>query len=467
MTTTRPANLTTGPIPNTLARLTLPMAAGFAAGITFNLVDTIYVGRLGTEALAAISFTFPVVMLIVSLSVGLGLGMGSTISRAVGRGSSDRVRRLTTDGLVLAMAVAIIFVTAGMLTIRPLFTLLGATPDILELINQYMIIWYPGMLFVIIPMVGNHAIRATGDTFYPGMIMVTGSVVNLVLDPILIFGLLGFPRMELAGAALATVIARAITLAMSLYILARRERMIDFSFPRIAEVLRSWKDILYVGVPAAATNLLFPLSMGVVTYLASRFGPEAVGAVGAGLRIESFAFIVIIALTSALVPFTGQNWGAEKFDRVYDGMHHSNRFTSWWGMGCWILFVVLARPIATLFSTDPIVIAYIVIYLYIMPAGLSLQGVFHIISATLNAINRPIDAAGLNVIRVFLFYIPLTFLGAMLLGFPGLIGGIAVTNIITGFMGLSWTTRTCRRSEKRSLRVSEIWPCPEEESPSP
>ena len=464
---TRSANLTTGPIPKTLARLTLPMAAGFAANITFNLVDTIYVGRLGTEALAAISFTFPVVMLTVSLAVGLGLGAGSTISRAIGRGNTERVRRLATDGLFLSMAVATLFVIAGMLTIRPLFTLLGATPDILELINQYMIIWYPGVLFVVIPMVGNHAIRATGDTFYPGMIMVTGSVVNLVLDPLLIFGLLGFPRMELAGAALATVIARSVTLVMSLYILARRERMIDLSFPRLAEVIRSWKDILYVGLPAAATNLLFPLSMGVVTYLAPRFGPEAVGAVGAGLRVESFAFIVIIALSSALVPFTGQNWGAERFDRVYDGLGHSNRFTAWWGMGCWVVFVALARPIATLFSNDPIVIAYIVIYLYIMPAGLSLQGVFHIIGSTLNAVNRPIDAAGLNIIRVFLFYIPLTFLGTVLLGYPGLIGAIALTNNITGLMGLFWTMRTCRRSENRSLRVSAIWPCPEEDEATP
>jgi len=459
----RSANLTTGPISKTLTRLTLPMVAGFAAGITFNLVDTIYVGRLGTESLAAISFTFPVVMLIVSLSVGLGLGAGSTISRAIGRGNTHRVRRLATDGLTLAMSLTIVFVTIGMLTIRPLFTLLGATPDILELIHQYMIIWYPGMLFVIIPMMGNHAIRATGDTLYPGMIMVVGSMTNLILDPLLIFGLLGFPRMELAGAALATVIARSVTLVMSLYILTRREHMIDFSFPRIREMIRSWKDILYIGIPAAATNLLFPLSMGVVTYLASRFGPEAVGAVGAGLRIESFAFIVIIALSTAMVPFTGQNWGAGRFDRVYDGLMHSHRFTVWWGMGCWILFVVFARPIASLFSRDPIVIAYIVIYLFIMPAGLSLQGVFQVIGATLNAINRPIDSAVLNVIRMFVFYIPLTLLGTFLFGFPGIIGGIALTNIITGFMGLFWTARTCKESEGRSPRVSEIWPCPEEE----
>jgi len=467
MTTTRSVNLTTGSIPKTLTRLTLPMVAGFASGITFNLVDTIFVGRLGTEVLAAISFTFPVVMLIVSLAVGLGLGAGSTISRAIGRGDTDRVRRLATDGLALSMGVAIVFVTIGMLTIRPLFTLLGATPDILELVNQYMIIWYPGVLFVIIPMMGNHAIRATGDTLYPGMIMVVGAATNLILDPLLIFGLLGFPRMELAGAALATVIARSVTLVMSLYILAHRERMIDFSFPRLREVIRSWKDILYVGLPAAATNLLFPLSMGVVTYLASRFGPEAVGAVGAGLRVESFAFIVIIALSTAMVPFTGQNWGAGRFDRVYDGLRHSNRFTVWWGMGCWIMFVVFAKPIAALFSADPIVIAYIVIYLYIMPAGLSLQGVFQVIGATLNAVNRPIDAAGLGVIRVFLFYIPLTFLGTALLGYPGLIGGIALTNSITGLMGLYWTERTCKRAEDGSRRVAGIWPCPEEDGSTP
>ncbi|MEE8441062.1 MAG: MATE family efflux transporter, partial [Spirochaetia bacterium] len=157
------AQLTDGNVPRMLIRLTIPMVFGMLSMVLYNLVDTLFVGRLGKDQLAALSFTFPVVLVISSLALGVGMGASAAISRAIGAGDGDRVRRLTTDSLVLAVLIVGTFATAGILTIDPLFRLLGADERILPYISKYMTIWYPGMVFVVVPMVGNNAIRATGD----------------------------------------------------------------------------------------------------------------------------------------------------------------------------------------------------------------------------------------------------------------------------------------------------------------
>ncbi len=157
-------SLIEGPVGRRLLFLTVPMVGGIFAITTFNLVDTFFVARLGTDELAAMGFIFPVVMFVQSIALGLGIGTASVVSRAIGEGDHRKVRRLTTDSLILAVLLVVLFVTVGLLTINPLFTLMGATPEILPLIRQYMTIWYVGMIFVTVPMVGNNAIRATGDT---------------------------------------------------------------------------------------------------------------------------------------------------------------------------------------------------------------------------------------------------------------------------------------------------------------
>jgi putative MATE family efflux protein len=440
-------DLTSGPIGRTLIRLTIPMVAGFAASMSFNLVDALFVAQLGTIPLAAMSFTFPVAMLIISVSVGISMGTAAVISRAYGKRDSGGVKRLTTASLLLGLLISVVFIGVGIPTIGPIFRALGATPDIIPLISQYMVIWYTGVPFIVIPMLGSSSIRATGDTKMPGLFMVTGALINVILDPIMIYGLFGFPRMELAGAALATVIGQGITLILVLAVLSRRLHLIDFSGISFAGIRRSWGEILRIGIPSAGTNLLFPFSMAFVTWLASRFGPEGVAAVGAGLRIESFAFVVIIGLSSALVPFVGQNWGALAFARVHEAQNKSNLFTFWWGLFCWVVFVVFSHPIGRLFSDDERVIRYIAYYLWIMPAGLSAQGIFQLISGTFNAMGRPLVSAGLNISRVVLFYGPLAWLGTVLFGFPGLIGGIAATNIVTGFIAILLFRHICVHDE--------------------
>ncbi len=219
----------------------------------------------------------------------------------------------------------------GMVTIDPLFTLLGAGPEIIPLIRDYMLIWYAGIAFLVVPMVANASIRAGGDTRFPAMIMVAAMLTNLALDPILIFGWFGIPRMELKGAAWATVIARAGTMVASLAILHYRDHMLDFRPPSLVQLWRSWKAVLGIAVPTAATNFMQPLAMAIATRLIAQFGAPAVAAWGAGERITAFALIPVAAVCSALVPLVGQNWGARS---TPGSIRHDDRGTR--SPGAWV-----------------------------------------------------------------------------------------------------------------------------------
>jgi putative MATE family efflux protein len=426
------AVLTEGPVGRTLVRLTVPMVAGIVGMVAFNLTDTFFVGRLGTTELAALSFTFPVVLVLQRFTLGLGIGASSLISRAVGRGDPHEVRRLTTDSLSLSLLIVVIFVSVGFPVMGPLFRVLGAEGEILALVRSYMSIWFAGLLFVFFPMVSNNAIRANGDTKKPALIMLTAVFVNIVLDYLLIFGVGPFPRLGLAGAALATVISRMVTFALSFYIVHFRMRMIAFEKAPFSEILASWKRILYIGLPAASTRMIAPVGIGIITGLIARIGPKEVAAFGVASKIEFFAVAVVFALSSVLNPFTGQNWGAAETGRVRKGISLSNRFAFFWGLGMFAALAVFARPVAAIFSEDPDVAAAIVLYMRSAAAAYSMFGVFVISSLVLNVLHRPIHAAVLSAGQVFVLTVPLAWAGMKLDGLRGIFVGIGISYVIAG-----------------------------------
>ncbi len=449
------AKLTSGPVGRMLFFLTLPMVFGIFSMSAFHLVDKYFVGRLGTTELAAIGFTFPVVMFVASIALGLGVGASAVISRAIGEGDFGKVRRLTTDSLVLALLIVIAFVAVGLLTINPLFRLLNAGEADLPLIRRYMSIWYIGMIFVVVPMVGNNAIRASGDTFTPALIMMIGAGINVVLDWVLIFGIGPFPRLELAGAALATVIGRMATFTISLCILHFRLKMLDFSIPHLREMWESWKRILYIALPAAGIQVLLPVSMAVLTAIAAWYGKAAVAAVGVGLNLQNFAVLPLIALGSILVPFIGQNWGAGRINRVMKGQKYSYAFAFAWGLVCAAFFIVFAPSIARIFTDDQQVIESLVMFLWIVPFGYGMQAITRLIGSTFNAINQPLNAAAVNLVRIAVLFIPLAYLGARFYGLKGMFAGVLVANIVAGIISLFWVRRAFQTRAPQSFGTSD------------
>ncbi len=442
------ATLTRGSVAKTLMGLALPMMGGIFAAVGFNFVDTYFVAKLGAAELAAMSFTFPVVMVLFGISFGLGTGMTSVVSRAIGSGHDERVRRIVSDGLVLSFLVVLIVAGLGMLTIEPLFTLLGATPDVLPLIERYMIIWYPGIVFLVVPMVANAAIRSTGDTRLPALLMIGATGLNVLLDPLLIFGLWGFPRLGLEGAAIATVIARATTLVASLYLLHFRVHLLNFEMPKLKDVWHSWKQVGAIALPATATNLLVPVAMGVVTRLVAEHGSDAVAAWGVGSRIGALAMIPVFGLCSGLVPFVGQNWGAGEYRRVYSAQRYGYLFSLLWGVCMVVVLYFAGEWMGQFFVEDKKVVAQIALFLAIMPLGFVMQGIVQINEETLNSIGKPMSAVVQTLVHQGLLYVPLGYVGMEFWGLQGLFFALVAADMLGGGFSL-WLVRwMCLRCER-------------------
>ncbi len=429
-------NMTEGKISSTLFRLTLPMIVGIAGMAAFNLVDTFFVGQLGTRELAAMSFTFPVIMVIASIAMGLGVATSSIISRAIGEDDHRQVQRLTTDALILSFLVVLVFSLAGLFTIDPLFRLLGADNSVLPLINDYMLIWYIGMPFVIIPMVGNNAIRATGDTMTPTLVMLISIAVNIIMDPILIFGFGFIPAMGLKGAALATITARSVTLIFALLILSQKLSMITGKAPSLKEAANSWKRLLYIGIPSAATNLIFPLSMGIITRMVAQFGQPAVAAFGVAIRIEFFIMAPVAALSSVLMPFTGQNYGAGKFDRIAEAMKKGSIFTLTWGFFIFCAMVLFSNNLTSLFDANPEVSGIAAQYLVIVALFIGFMGLSKIVSAALNALDRPFKSAEISILQLVIIYIPLAWHFSGIYGLKGIFYSASISYFLTGLLSI-------------------------------
>ena len=425
------------------------MVLGLTAVILFGVVDTFYVGRLGAIQLAAMGFTFPVTIFVMSISMGMGMGVASTISRAIGGGDRQRVRRLATDGLILANASVIIFAAAGFFSINPLFRAMGASPETLVYIRAYMVPWFFGVGFLVIPMVGNAAIRATGDTKTPSIIMMIAGGLNIVLDPLLIFGLGPFPRLEIQGAAIATVISWTITLGAALWILHRREHMLDTSRPKFSDVWNSWREILYVGLPAAGTSVMVPLAGGILTRMVSAYGPEAVAAYGVGTRIEALAMIGVAALSTSLVPFVGQNYGAGNCHRIRQALSFSVKVGLAYGLGMAVLLAALAFPLARMFNTDAVVVDLTTRYLFVIPISYGLFGTTLMVNAIFNALNKPLKSALIIVLRLFVFALPFAFVGARMGDVIGIYAGITLANVLIGVVAILMARRYLATVEER------------------
>lgn len=436
------AKLTQGPVSVGILTLTLPMVLGIFANLGAALFETWLLGKVSTNALAAYSFTFSVTGALGSLSLGISIGLSSVLARTIGGGDHDLVRRLATDGIFLLALVMVVTSAAGYFTIEPLFMMLGADADTLPLIVSYMQIWYFALVFYALPALGASALRAMGDARISGTIMVGGAILQAILDPILIFGLFGVPTMGLEGAAWAMLISRLVLCALTYYVLIYREHLIDFSRTSLSNVLASWRSILVVGMPATATQLIGPVSTAIIVSFLAGYGKEAVAGFGIASRVEALSVIPLFALSASIGPFVGQNWGAKRFDRANEGMMTTFLWSMIWGFGVAVLFFLFGSHIGGLFEDNPVVIGYASLYLAIVPFSYGTWGVLMMASATFNSLGKPISSTTMSVVRMFVLYVPLAYLGSQWFGVVGIFTATCCTNVVMGVLGFSWNRYT-------------------------
>jgi len=401
--------------------------------MVFNLTDTWYVSQLGTEELAAMGFTFSVVMVVGALSIGFSAGSTSIITRALGAGNVNLARRAVSGGLFLTIAGTLAVSVAGYFSIDPLFSALGAQGRILELVGEYMAVWFLGAVVSIMPPVSDSCLRAAGDVKRPMIVMCICAVLNIALDPIFIFGFGPVPAMGLEGAAIATLIARTVGMLASLYFLHFGHGLIDWSVPSLGELMRSWWEIVSLGVPASLNQALGPLAQGFYVRVAAGVGgAEAVAAMATGTRVEAFLFIFAYGYGIALVPFVGQNYGARAMDRVEAARRITLRFAGLYAGATLLLLLPLATPVSRLFSAEEEVVQQSALYLIVAALGHVGLHCSTWLSQMLNVVGKPRPVMMISLARVFLLVMPLCYWGAKFWGFAGLVGGIAVANLASG-----------------------------------
>ncbi|MEX0320817.1 MAG: MATE family efflux transporter [Puniceicoccaceae bacterium] len=444
---TRRVDLTQGSVVKHVLRMTPPMAMAFFAMLAFNLVDTWFVSKLGTEALAAMGFTFPVVMISHAIAMGLGMGVSATVSRAIGAQDNERVQLLSTYSLLLTFVIMLVLSALVFIFRYELLGLLGAEGLALELSSKYIAWWLLFTPIGLIPMVGNSAIRSTGDTLRPGIIMSVAALINIVLDPIFIFGWGPVPAMGVTGAALATGVSRLITFVWAIWVMHYRCQLLNLHWAGIRKIIQSWGSVLQTALPSMATSMLAPLSGGVITRMIASHGEAAVAATAAGQRIEYLTYLVPMAMGATLVPIIGQNWGAGRIDRVREVWRKTNWFGLGYGVISLILAIPLARPVAELFSNDPYIIELISNYLVIILCGaIFIHSEVHT-GFAFNAIQRPLTASFLRLCRYVFLLIPLTWLGGRLFGLYGIYIGMAASFAIAGAVSISWFAVFIKKQE--------------------
>ncbi|MGL6260768.1 MATE family efflux transporter [Vibrio sp. WXL210] len=419
--------------------MTVPMTFGMVAVLLFNLVDTFFISLLGTESLAAISYTFPVTFAINCITMGLGVGLSSQLGRLLGQGQARQAASFSTHAVLLATTLVTLASTLGYFAIEPLFLALGATPSLVPLIHDYMVVWYLAVPLLAIPMTGNSAIRASGDTKTPAMIMMLAGLINGLLDPLLIFGLGPVPALGIQGAAIASAISWSVAACASLYVLAKREHLL--ALPDLNQLFADWRATLTIGLPAALSSAMMPLAGAVIMRLLSQYGHPAVAAYGAAQRVESLLILVLMALTSALTPFMAQNFGAEKPQRSFEGLFASMRFSIVFQLLIFIVMVPLSMPIAALFSQEAAVDDLLWRYLLLVPLSYGFQGIMMMLSSALNAMHKPLTAFYCNALRLFVFTLPCAWLGGYWYGAEGVFIGIAAGNVLGGCLGYLYALR--------------------------
>lgn len=423
-------NLLEDPVANTLKRMTIPMIYGMVLLMTFNLVDTFFVSLLGTQPLAAISFTFPVTFTVLSLTIGLGIGTSAVIAKYLGKKDIRSAKNSATAAMYLAAIIVACLSFVGYAITDPLFTLLGAQPSLLSLIHQYMDIWYIGSVCLIGPMIGNAVLRASGDTKTPSIIMGSAGLINAVLDPIFIFGFGPVPAMGIQGAAIATLISWLFGLGFVLYILTKTHDLIHTSMLPLKELLSACRDILKIGLPAAGANMLTPIAAAIMTAIVATYGESAVAAFGVGSRLESIACLIVLALSMTLPPFISQNFGAGQLHRVEAAYKVAIKFILAWQILIYVLLAVGAHWIASVFAKEAEVADLIKLFIWILPLGYGLQGIIILTNSSFNALHKPMIALGLSVVRLFVCYLPLAYLGSLIYGLAGLFAGALLGNVL-------------------------------------
>ncbi|GHA34960.1 MATE family efflux transporter [Photobacterium aphoticum] len=423
-----PENDTPTPLGRQLFDMTWPMLFGVLSLMSFQLVDSAFIGQLGILPLAAQGFTLPMQMVVIGLQVGLGIATTSLISRVSGSGETHRAKQL--GGLVVLTGAVSVFLLALVIWFgRDWILLLLSAPDtVYPVIDSYWPVWLASSWSGAMLYFAYSLCRANGNTMLPGIMMVVTSVLNMALDPLLIFTF----DMGLNGAAWATIIAFGIGMLV-VYPKVLQRHWMTFDWQDL-DVVASMKELVHIMAPAMMSQLLPPVSSMLATKLVASFGAAAVAAWALGSRLEFFSIVVVLALTMSMPPMVGRLLGRGELETAKGLIRIAVKFVLVWQ--CVIAGLLLAlSPVLTQLLTSEVKVADILsIHLMWVPISLGPLGICMLMVSICNALTLPMRALLISALRLFVCFLPAIWLGAQWAGLQGLFLGMLVGNTFAGIV---------------------------------
>ncbi|WVN99194.1 MATE family efflux transporter [Qipengyuania sp. HL-TH1] len=443
------AKLTRGSIRGHLVSQTMPMIFGVAAIMSVGLIDAYFIGQLGAQELAAVSFIFPITIALSSLGVGVMVGINSVIARALGEGDVPRAERRANFGAVFALGAGLVLGLGLYLLLDPLFRLMQASENLLPLIGQYMRPYALGLPIMLLQMGLNGVLRGQGEARKTSYVSLTYSVANWMLDPILITGAFGIAGFGIAGAAYATIAGFFIAILVALWLIRGAKLHIHPAAIRDCDVGASSKAILSVAAPAAFSNAINPIGLSVLTALLANQGEAAVAGFGAAGRLQSFAVVPLLALSGSIGAIVGQNWGARRPDRARWAMWWSGLFCIGYGLAIALVLFFTGDWFADIFTDDPAVIEEFSRYLAISVWGYAGFGLLIVANGALNAVDKAGFALAQSAARVFLVMLPFGWLLRAYWGSPAIYAAELVANLAGGALAAFIVWRVLRAPSEK------------------
>lgn len=455
-------DLTSGGIAKPLFYLSIPIVITNLFQTAYNVADTFWLGQYSTTALAATSFAFPIVFLLIALALGLSVAGSVLVAQHVGAGEERRAEYAASQTIAFAVLFSVVLGAVGYLFVDEFLALLGAAPAVATLATSYLRIISLGIPFIFGFTMFISLMRGYGDTVTPMVVMFGSVVLNIVLDPILIFGfennplfgylgirgletwlfaVTGYSGSGIEGAAIATVIARVLALVVGFAIMFDGSRGVKIRLSGMKPDLSFGRKLFDIGIPASIEGAVGALSINLLLVIIAAFPATVVAAYGIGTRVFSVIFLPALALSQGIETMTGQNIGAGKHERAAGTNHFGARVMlvglTVLGAGVWLA----AKPISSIFTTDPEVVAISATFLTYSAPTFGFIGVMRAYVGGFRGAGKTLIAAVIAVVAFGFIRVPAAWLGANLIGTTGLWLAFAVSNVVGGVVAYLWFKR--------------------------
>ena len=448
-------DLTSGGIAGPLFYLSLPIVVTNLLQTAYNLADTFWLGQYSTEALAAISFAFPMVFLLLALGIGLSVAGAVLVAQHTGAGEPREASYAASQTMAFTTIAAVVLGLFGYAVMPGFVGLFGAAPDVAPLAVDYLRIVSLGLVAMFGFFVFISLMRGYGDTVTPMLVMLGTVVVNIALDPFLIFGWGPFPELGVAGAAIATVFSRSLALAVGLYILIEGDRGVRIRVRDLVPDLAYFRRLVRVGAPASVEITGRAVSVNLMLFIVGLFATPVVAGFGVGIRVLSVIFLPAVAAAQGVETMTGQNIGAGREDRAAATNHFAAKamFVILGAAG--VVVFVVARPVVAVFTTDPAVIEVGVTFLRTVAPTFGFMGIMRAYTGGFRGVGKTLTAAAIVLATLAGFRFPFAWFAAGAMGPDGIWLAFAVSNVLGAAIAFGWFRRgTWRGVDVRAARVA-------------